>query len=104
RAFETKVLLHFFAHPFLDGLQVLGRKGSIQVDVIEKAVFDYGTYAELSLREHFLNACGHDMGQRVAFNTERFVFRHSRLPMCVNSVSLWSRPRHRLTESLFVFR
>src|SRR4029453_11054365 len=80
QTFETEVLLHFLPHALLDGLQILGCEGSIQIDVIEKTVFNYWAYAELGFWEHFQNACGHDMCQRVTFGIEGFVFRHSRIP------------------------
>ena len=74
RALEAKVLLHFVTHPFFNGLQIVGRERPVEVNIVEEAVFDHRSDAELRFRKQFLNARGHDVRQRMTFRFEFFVF------------------------------
>ena len=47
------------------------------MDIIEKPVFDYGTDAELRLREHFQDARSHNVCERVTLGFELLVLRHT---------------------------
>ena len=58
-------------HARLDRLEVVGREGAADLEVVVEAVFDGGADAELRHREEVLDRLGHDVGRRVTQDVQR---------------------------------
>ncbi len=60
-------------HPVLDRLEVVGRQGSRQLEVVIEAVRDRGPDSELGAMEQVEDGLGHDVGRGVTHRIQRVV-------------------------------
>ena len=65
-AHERRVGLDDLGHALLDALEVLGREGLLDVEVVVEALLDRGADRELGAREEVGDRLGQDVGARVA--------------------------------------
>ena len=71
-AFDRKVALDDFVHAGFDLLQVFGREGTFEGEVVVEAVFNGRPDRHLRRREEFLDGLGHQVRRRVADEFETF--------------------------------